>query len=156
MRASNAIPLGRPLHLAVDAAKSVQTLKVVSTDPIYIVLEFCLGGELLDYVRKKGMGGIKVGRLVQMAFEAAQGMNYLHQKLCIHRDLAARNCLITGERVIKTVAPLHASSPPNEASLRLQARRLHGRLHGYRSLQGTRAARPASLKPNVATGSPPR
>lgn len=86
-----------------DHPNIVQLIGVCSSDPIMIILELCEGGELLDFLRKKGMGGIKIGRMCQMAYEAAQGMAYLHMapRFCIHRDLAARNCLITGANVVK-------------------------------------------------------
>lgn len=73
---------------------------VCSSDPIMIILELCEGGELLDFLRKRheAKRPLTNGRMCQMAFEAAQGMAYLHAppRFCIHRDLAARNCLITG------------------------------------------------------------
>lgn len=42
-----------------------------------------------------------IGQYVRMSSEAAEGMQYLHEKNCIHRDLAARNCLITEENTVK-------------------------------------------------------
>lgn len=73
---------------------------VVCTDPIYIVLELCGGGELLVFLREQGED-LQVSDLVRMSLEGAHGMRYLHQKGCIHRDLAARNCLISDEKVLK-------------------------------------------------------
>lgn len=83
-----------------DHPNIVQLIGVCSSDPIMIILELCEGGELLDFLRKRheAKRPLTNGRMCQMAFEAAQGMAYLHAppRFCIHRDLAARNCLITG------------------------------------------------------------
>lgn len=68
---------------------------VVKHDPVMILLELCLGGELLKFLRAKN-DQIEVGQKVKMCLEAGLGMAYLHSKQCIHRDLAARNCLLTG------------------------------------------------------------
>jgi len=68
---------------------------VVKTSPVMILLELCMGGELLKFLRLKE-DTIEVGQRLKMCHEAALGMAYLHSKSCIHRDLAARNCLLTG------------------------------------------------------------
>lgn len=81
-----------------DHPNIVKLVGVVSSKPIYIVLELCTGGELLDFLRK---GGHDVAMHVKMSGEAADGMAYLHTKRCIHRDLAARNCLVTDEGKVK-------------------------------------------------------
>lgn len=68
---------------------------VVKHEPVMILLELCLGGELLKFLRSKN-DQIEVGQKVKMCLDAGLGMAYLHSKQCIHRDLAARNCLLTG------------------------------------------------------------
>eukprot|EP00038_Savillea_parva_P004086 m.133903 g.133903 ORF g.133903 m.133903 type:complete len:826 (-) comp11370_c0_seq2:81-2558(-) len=68
---------------------------VVKHHPVMILLELCLGGELLKFLRARN-DEIEVGQKVKMCLEAGLGMAYLHSKQCIHRDLAARNCLLTG------------------------------------------------------------
>ena len=78
----------------------VQLIGVVSSTPIYIILELCLGGELLKFLRNKG-ADFDVGMYVRMSLEGAEGMAYLHERFCIHRDLAARNCLVTDDGVVK-------------------------------------------------------
>ena len=83
-----------------DHPNIVQLIGVVSSTPIYIILELCLGGELLDFLRKKG-ANFDVGMYVRMSLEGGEGMAYLHERFCIHRDLAARNCLVTDDGVVK-------------------------------------------------------
>jgi len=82
-----------------DHPNIVKLIGVVSTKPIYIILELCKD-ELLAYIRKHG-NLLEVGTFVRMSSEAAEGMNYLHGKGCIHRDLAARNCLIGNDGAVK-------------------------------------------------------
>lgn len=82
-----------------DHPNIVTLIGVVSEKPIYIILELCLGGELLAALRKNKE--LTVPHCIKMSSEAAEGMAYLHSKLCIHRDLAARNCLVTSDGVVK-------------------------------------------------------
>eukprot|EP00040_Diaphanoeca_grandis_P030694 m.182064 g.182064 ORF g.182064 m.182064 type:complete len:844 (+) comp32094_c0_seq1:227-2758(+) len=74
----------------------VQIHGVIKREPIWILLELCEGGELLQYLRKKDVV-VSVSEKCNWAYEAASGIAYLHTKNCIHRDLAARNCLLTGD-----------------------------------------------------------
>jgi len=74
----------------------VQIYGVIKREPIWILLELCEGGELLQYLRKKDVM-VTVAEKCNWAYEAASGIAYLHTKNCIHRDLAARNCLLTGD-----------------------------------------------------------
>ena len=78
----------------------VQLVGVVSSTPIYIILELCLGGELLKWIRKRGQD-FSVGKYVRMSLEGGRGMAYLHERNCIHGDLAARNCLVSDDGVVK-------------------------------------------------------
>ncbi|XP_012867580.1 PREDICTED: tyrosine-protein kinase Fes/Fps isoform X1 [Dipodomys ordii] len=68
--------------------------------PIYIVMELVQGGDFLTFLRTEG-ARLRVKALLQMAGDAAAGMEYLESKCCIHRDLAARNCLVTEKNVLK-------------------------------------------------------
>ena len=90
-----------------DHPNIVQLVGVVSTPPIYIILELCLGGELLKFLRDTGLK-YDIGMYLRMSREGAEGMEYLHARFCIHRDLAARNCLITEDGVVKISGDLHA------------------------------------------------
>ncbi|KAK5974464.1 Protein kinase domain-containing protein, partial [Trichostrongylus colubriformis] len=61
-------------------------------------MELVDGGSL-DSVLRKHKDDIPLGDLVQYAFGAAKGLEYLHENDCIHRDVAARNCLVSGTDV---------------------------------------------------------
>ncbi|KAI1723528.1 protein tyrosine kinase domain-containing protein [Ditylenchus destructor] len=64
--------------------------------PFYLVMEFVPDGSLEDYFRKSDKAGKKITTLerIEILFQAAAGMEYLHSKGCIHRDIATRNILI--------------------------------------------------------------
>jgi hypothetical protein len=75
-----------------DHPNIVKLIGVVTTKPIFILLELCKD-ELRVHLRQHE-SLLEVGTLVRLASEAAEGLNYLHSKSWIHRDIAARNCLI--------------------------------------------------------------
>lgn len=60
--------------------------------PVQIAMEYCSLGNLRNYLRADGSTSLLF--LLDLAVQAAAGVEYLHSKLCIHRDLAARNLLL--------------------------------------------------------------
>ncbi|VDM97620.1 unnamed protein product [Thelazia callipaeda] len=67
-------------------------------EPLMIIAEFCGGGSLLKYLRKKG-AHLGIATRYRFSKEASAGLKYLEEKHCIHRDVAARNCLLTEENL---------------------------------------------------------
>uniref|UniRef100_A0A7E4UXV2 Tyrosine-protein kinase n=1 Tax=Panagrellus redivivus TaxID=6233 RepID=A0A7E4UXV2_PANRE len=70
----------------------------VEQEPILLVMELVNDGALDSYL-KKNFDSLSIGDLALMCADAANGIEYLHSKLCIHRDVAARNCLVSDARV---------------------------------------------------------
>lgn len=67
-------------------------------EPIMLVMELVDGGSLDKYLQKNA-GKIGARDRLNMCYDAAKGLEYLHDKGCIHRDVAARNCLVSEGRV---------------------------------------------------------
>ena len=69
---------------------------------VCIVTEWCEKGSVFDLIHKKNIV-LSTKRMIQMALDAAQGMNYLHhqEKKIIHRDLKADNLFCSKNWSIK-------------------------------------------------------
>lgn len=65
---------------------------VIQRQPM-IVMEYVAGGNLHNYLEKKGKS-LDIKSLIKMCKDACKGMAYLEKKSVLHRDLAARNCLV--------------------------------------------------------------
>eukprot|EP00929_Paragymnodinium_shiwhaense_P069861 TRINITY_DN35290_c0_g1_i1.p1 TRINITY_DN35290_c0_g1~~TRINITY_DN35290_c0_g1_i1.p1 ORF type:complete len:545 (+),score=132.96 TRINITY_DN35290_c0_g1_i1:162-1796(+) len=64
-------------------------------EKLYVVLELCLGGELLSCIMKDGhFPELQAKRLYRMICE---GVDYLHGRSIVHRDLKPENVLLTEE-----------------------------------------------------------
>ncbi|XP_063404419.1 tyrosine-protein kinase ZAP-70-like isoform X1 [Mytilus trossulus] len=64
-----------------------------------LVLELCPCGPLNSFLAKHKE--LKQSTVVQLMWQVAQGMAYLHSKNYVHRDLAARNVLLVSENSAK-------------------------------------------------------
>ncbi|PRP89419.1 putative leucine-rich repeat receptor-like protein kinase [Planoprotostelium fungivorum] len=64
----------------------------IPPDPLSLVTEFCEGGGLYEYLRKKEVDWDTKLQFIQ---GIAQGMLHLHIEKVIHRDLAVRNILLS-------------------------------------------------------------
>ena len=81
---------GLPVH------PNIVPLVGVCVDPLMIVMGFCEGGSLEDWLKDT-----ESGMLVRWKFleDIAAGLEHLHKHEIVHRDLAARNVLLTGDGV---------------------------------------------------------
>ena len=78
--------------------RNVLSLRARLAEPPALVAEYCAGGSLDEYVKRRRPSYRK---LLVMARDVADGLQHLHKHSIIHRDLAARNLLMTEKRVIK-------------------------------------------------------
>jgi len=67
----------------------------------YLVTEHLPNGSLDIFIQKHSEEDISVPMLIQMAIDAASGMNYLHTQNIIHRDLSGRNLLVDTDMKVK-------------------------------------------------------
>eukprot|EP01065_Artemidia_motanka_P053499 TRINITY_DN9937_c0_g1_i1.p1 TRINITY_DN9937_c0_g1~~TRINITY_DN9937_c0_g1_i1.p1 ORF type:complete len:616 (+),score=196.98 TRINITY_DN9937_c0_g1_i1:68-1849(+) len=70
----------------------------VDHDKLYIVTEFCAGGDLRKYQAGKPM---KVEEAHRIFAETLEGMRYLHDRGILHRDLKPDNILLTDTKAAK-------------------------------------------------------
>ncbi|CAI5441826.1 unnamed protein product [Caenorhabditis angaria] len=66
-------------------------------EPLLVVMELVPGGGLDSYLTKNQVG---IDEKLDIMWQVAQGLEYLHKQEVIHRDIAARNCLI-GNTIVK-------------------------------------------------------
>ncbi|KRY68694.1 Tyrosine-protein kinase abl-1, partial [Trichinella pseudospiralis] len=81
----------------------VQLLGVCTQEPpFYIIIEFMINGNLLDYLRSASDASqLTPNVLIYLALQVCNGMAYMESRNYIHRDLAARNCLVGENYVVK-------------------------------------------------------
>ncbi|CAD6196220.1 unnamed protein product [Caenorhabditis auriculariae] len=73
---------------------------MIMKQPIMLVIEFMPGGALDIYLLNHFIV-TSTTRLLKFAFQAALGLEYLHDRDIIHRDVSARNCLLASNGTLK-------------------------------------------------------
>lgn len=64
-------------------------------DKLYIVQEYCAGGNLSDLIRReKKEGGLSEDRVKNIFIQLLQAVNYLHSLNIVHRDIKSENVLL--------------------------------------------------------------
>ena len=78
----------------------VQQYAIIETDStIYIISEYCSGGELFDYiVSKRKLYEVEACRIYQ---QLISGLEYLHKQRICHRDLKPENLLFDSKHILK-------------------------------------------------------
>jgi len=64
-------------------------------DKLYIVQEYCAGGNLSDMIRRERKeGGLSETRVKNIFIQLLQAVNYLHSMNIVHRDIKSENILL--------------------------------------------------------------
>lgn len=80
----------------------IRLFEVIDTPKaIYLIMEYCSGGELFDYIVKQGR--IKERQACNFFHQILHGCEYLHQNNIVHRDLKPENLLIDDVGYVKIV-----------------------------------------------------
>ena len=110
----------------------IHQYSVLDTDTsIYIITEYCSGGELFDYiVSKRRLPEVEACRIFQ---QLINGLEYLHKQKICHRDLKPENLLFDSKKNLKI------------ADFGLSNEYLYGKL-------GTPCGSPCYAAPEMVTG----
>ena len=72
-----------------------------SEDSFYSVMEYCEGGELFNYIVKKGH--LNEDESAYFFFQLINGLEYIHSLGIVHRDLKPENLLLTNDHILKII-----------------------------------------------------
>jgi len=64
---------------------------------IYLVLEYCDGGDLINYQAKLPGRVFSIEKATEVLAEVIMGLETLHQEGYLHRDIKSQNVLIKNE-----------------------------------------------------------
>ncbi|CAK86205.1 unnamed protein product (macronuclear) [Paramecium tetraurelia] len=80
----------------------IQLYEIIETKKyIFLVMEFCDGGELFDYIVKhQKLSEIEASKFIQ---ELISGIEYIHKLNIVHRDLKPENLLLDYQKSLKIV-----------------------------------------------------
>ena len=67
----------------------------------YIIMDYCKGGELFDYIVKKGR--LNEEETSFFFYQIINGLEYIHSKNIVHRDLKPENLLLTDKNKLKII-----------------------------------------------------
>ncbi|KAM0033125.1 putative dual-specificity kinase TKL-Pl-4 family [Helianthus debilis subsp. tardiflorus] len=80
-----------------------------------VVVEYLPGGALKSYLLKNRRKKLPFKVVIQIAFDLARGLSYLHSQKIVHRDVKTENVLLDKTRTVKIadfgVARVEASNP---------------------------------------------
>jgi len=82
---------------------------------VYICIEYCAGGDLLEYLNERGRP-IRENMVAHYMKQCLRGLDYLHSKGIAHRDIKPENILLNADRQICKLADFglsHQSEDPN-------------------------------------------
>ena len=86
--------------------KIFDTVQVPSAKQLFIVMEYCEGGNLMQWVeRNRKHQLLNETVILQMLYEICEAVYSCHQKKIIHRDLKPENILLDSKRRIKLGEP---------------------------------------------------
>ncbi len=82
--------------------KIFDTVQSPSTKQLFIIMEYCEGGNLLQWVERNRKHDLLNETVVlQMLYEICEAVYSCHQKKIIHRDIKPENILLDSKRRIK-------------------------------------------------------
>ncbi|KAF2112443.1 kinase-like domain-containing protein [Lophiotrema nucula] len=74
---------------------------IVTEELVWLVLEYCPGDELYNYLLEKG--AIEPAKVQKIFTQLVGAVSYVHNKSCVHRDLKLENILLDKHENVKLV-----------------------------------------------------
>ncbi len=82
--------------------KIVDTISVPEALQLFIVMEYCEGGNLREWIRRnRKHSALNETVILQMFYEICEAVYSCHQGRVVHRDLKPENVLLDSRRRIK-------------------------------------------------------
>lgn len=82
--------------------KIVDTVSLPEARQLFIVMEYCEGGNLREWIRRsRKHGTLNETVVLQMLYEICEAVYSCHLKKVIHRDLKPENVLLDSGRRVK-------------------------------------------------------
>lgn len=90
------------IHKRIKHPNVAQLYEIVETgDKIYLIMEYCSGGELFDYIVSKQR--LKEREACRIYQELLSGIEYLNKNLICHRDIKPENLLLDYDKTVKII-----------------------------------------------------
>lgn len=71
---------------------------------LYIVMEYCPGGDLFDLITKKSKGqALKESIVADIMYDLLKAINHCHETNIVHRDIKAENVMVGEDGWIKLI-----------------------------------------------------
>jgi len=71
---------------------------------LYIVMEYCPGGDLFDLITKKSKGqALKESIVADIMYDLLKAINHCHESHIVHRDIKAENVMVGEDGRIKLI-----------------------------------------------------
>ena len=73
----------------------------VEQNNLYIIMEFCEGGDLAQYIKQQGSKPLNENKIWKFLIQICLGLAYIHQKKVLHRDIKSMNVFLSKQEDVR-------------------------------------------------------